>query len=445
MTSAPKGPVYKKLREDEDWSLLKDPKLRTDYFDEIKYIPLGGKDDWYLSVGGDIRERYESLDHPSWGQGPTDTDGYLLERYMLHADVHLGPQFRFFTQLKSGIESGRAGGPRPTDHDLLDLNQAFFDLNFPFGDKQKIAFRVGRQEMSYGSSRLISIREGPNVQQTFDGLRAMITLSRWRVDAFATRPVETDRGIFDDEPDHTRMFWGVYAVHPLQVLPKGNIDLYYLGIDRKHAAFNQGVGREIRHSLGSRLWGARGQWDYNYEGLVQFGTFADGHIHAWTVASDNGYTLHATRLAPRFGLKADITSGDGSKSSVDLQTFNPLFPKGAYFGEIALIGPANHMDLHPSVAMKIAKDWLITAESVFFWRQSLNDGIYGPAVNLLRGPGSSRSRFVGSQPSVQAEWDISRHFSWTGNYTHFFSGAFLKDTKPANDVNYFTTWVSYRF
>ena len=29
--------------------------------------------------------------------------------------------------------------------------------------------RIGRQEMSYGSSRLVSVREGPNVRRSFDG------------------------------------------------------------------------------------------------------------------------------------------------------------------------------------------------------------------------------------------------------------------------------------
>ena len=31
---------YKLLREDEDWSFLKDPKLREDFWDPIKYIRL---------------------------------------------------------------------------------------------------------------------------------------------------------------------------------------------------------------------------------------------------------------------------------------------------------------------------------------------------------------------------------------------------------------------
>ena len=31
---------YQLLREDEDWSFLRDPSLREDFWDPIKYIPL---------------------------------------------------------------------------------------------------------------------------------------------------------------------------------------------------------------------------------------------------------------------------------------------------------------------------------------------------------------------------------------------------------------------
>jgi hypothetical protein len=136
---------------------------------------------------------------------------------------------------------------------------------------------------------------------------------------------------------------------------------------------------------------------------------------------------------------------DWNRTDPSLQTFNALFPKGAYFGEIALISPANHMDLQPTVDLRLTKRWTLSPEAGFFWRQSNHDGIYGPAINLLRSAGSSTSRFIGSQLAAQAEWEISRHFSWAGNYTHFFAGQFLQDTKPAKDVNYFTTWIYYHF
>src|SRR5262249_48825881 len=153
-----------------------------------------------------------------------DDSGYLLERYMLHADVHLGETTRFFVQLKSGIETGRLGGPRPPDEDKLDVNQAFVDFKFDLGDGRSLTVRGGRQEMAFGSSRLVSFREGPNVRQSFDGVRVFALVGAWRVDGFVTKPVETDLGVFDDAPDHTRTFWGVYTTGPFSPLPGGHVD-----------------------------------------------------------------------------------------------------------------------------------------------------------------------------------------------------------------------------
>jgi hypothetical protein len=441
----PARPPYQTLRQEEDWSFLRDPARRTDYLDSIKYIPLRDEDEWYLSLGGEVRERYERFGNPTWGQDPQDDNGYFMQRYMLHADLRLGKHVRFFGQIKSGLEEGRKGGPRPTDKDQLDLHQAFVDLKFGIGQKHALALRAGRQELSFGSSRLVSIREDPNVRQSFDGFRATVEVEQWRIDGFVTRPVTTSQGVFDDKPDHTRAFWGVYAVRPWSLLPKGNVDLYYLGIDRKSARFDQGTAKEVRHSVGTRLWGRDRRWDYDYELVYQWGSFGRGAIRAWTVASDNGYTLADVRFRPRLGLKADVTSGDRNPTDSNLQTFNALFPKGAYFGEIALVGPSNHIDLHPSIDLQIREDLKVTFDSVFFWRESFNDGIYGPAINLLRSGRASRARFVGSQPSVRAEWKISRHFTWGGVLTHFFTGPFLKQTGPGRDVNYATSWIAYKF
>src|SRR5205085_12550330 len=68
--SAAKPPVYQRFRYDEDYTYLRDPAKRTDFFDPIKYIPLnsdrGGGGDWYLSFGGEARERYEMYNNNRW-------------------------------------------------------------------------------------------------------------------------------------------------------------------------------------------------------------------------------------------------------------------------------------------------------------------------------------------------------------------------------------------
>jgi hypothetical protein len=101
-TPAPTPPPYQQQRYDEDWSYLKDSK-RSDALDRLKYIPLNDRG-WYVSLGGEVRWRYEYFSEFAFGAGTQDPNGYWLQRYLLHADWHLGKRVRVFTQLQSGIE-----------------------------------------------------------------------------------------------------------------------------------------------------------------------------------------------------------------------------------------------------------------------------------------------------------------------------------------------------
>src|SRR5258706_1839386 len=181
------APAFKLIRYDENYAYLRDPSQRSDYLDAIKFISLSANGDWYLTLGGEIRERYEYYHNNLWGRGPQDGGGYLLQRYMIHADAHFGEYFRVFAQFKSGLEDGRTGGPRPTDRDDFDLHQAFFDVRVPWSDADSLTLRVGRQELAYGSSRLVSVREEPNVRRSFDGAKVIFKCAGWQLDAFAVK------------------------------------------------------------------------------------------------------------------------------------------------------------------------------------------------------------------------------------------------------------------
>ena len=54
-------------------------------------------------------------------------------------------------------------------------------------------------------------------------------------------------------------------------------------------------------------------------------------------------------------------------------------------------------------------------------------------------------RYVGSHPQMQLTWVIDRHITFVAIYAHFFAGPFLRETGPADDVDYFATWESYEF
>src|SRR5262245_43148174 len=75
-------PPFQKLRYDEDYGYLRDPAHRTDFWDPIKYIALNSSGDWYLSLGGEARERFEFYHNYRWNPNTFDQDGYLLQRYL---------------------------------------------------------------------------------------------------------------------------------------------------------------------------------------------------------------------------------------------------------------------------------------------------------------------------------------------------------------------------
>lgn len=448
--SADRPPPFEQLRYEEDHSYLRDPAARTGNvlsLEPIKYIPLNQSGDLHLSLGGEVREQYEFYNNPDFGLAAEDGDGYLLQRYMLHGDLHLGASFRLFGQLKSAFASFQEGPTGPADEDRLDVHQAFSDLRpgLPHHGFGSLTLRVGRQEMLYGSQRLISVREGPNVRRTFDAVRVLAKIDEWQIDGFLSRPVETDPATFDDWGEEGAHFWGVYATGLVGGVPGLKVDLYYLGLDQSDATFEQGTADELRHSIGMRVFGEAGAFDYNFEGVYQWGRFGQGDIRAWTLASDTGYAFDAAPFEPRIAIRTDVSSGDDDRNDSDLGTFSPLFPKGNYFGESAIIGPVNLIDLHPMVRFHVFEAVSLEAGWTFFWRYSKEDGLYGSGLNLIQDAAGSDDRYIGSELSWLLDWQINRHLSLSSSCSHFFAGSFLEETGPGRDVDYFTVSATYRF
>src|ERR1700735_4055367 len=439
--------IYHLLREDDDWSFLADPAKRQDFWDPIKYIRLRqGRNDWFLSIGGEAREVWEQIGNDNWGQQPF-MNGYFNERYMLFSDVHYGQHVRSFVELKSGINSFRIGGPRPIDEKKLDFQVAFLEIGNTWG-QNSLAARAGRLELEYGSGRLVDVREGPNVRLSFDGFLLRTKTNSWQIDGFAVRPDLDQPGFFDNAPNHAVGFWGIYATRSLH--NKNSLDVYYLGLDRKEATFQRGTAHEVRHSLGARfsrpIATEKPGWDFDDEGLWQFGAFGSANIEAWTVATETGYRLPTVPLKPRFSAKADISSGDHPNSNT-LGTFNPLFPKGDYFGVLATTGPGpiNFIDIHPRIEGTFPHDVTASFDWIFQWRESLEDGVYAVPGFLIRAADGSRGRYVGNRPGTQIRWQANRHLWFQADYGIFYAGKFLKQTQPGRNLNYWALWAGYKF
>jgi hypothetical protein len=445
--------AYQILRYQEDWSFLRNPADRIDWLDPIKYIPLGeGAAHPYLSIGGEFRNVDERVQNNNWDGTPYPTNQFWLQRFQLHFDTHVNPRLRFFIQFESGLEEGRAGGPRTIDEKRLDFLNAFGDFGIGTSN-HPVSLRVGKQELQLGSGRLVAVREGPNVRQGFYGFSLMQNFGKWATDGFAVRPAVDNLGFFDDNPNSATEFWGIFASRPWQ---SRNIwDLYYYGLDRKSATFNEGTAQEVRQTVGSRIASSDPASTagrviiphFDVEGVYQFGSFGSDGIRAWTLASEFGVILPTLKFTPRPGLRADIASGNGELHSQTLHTFNPLFPIGNYFGVLADTGPGavNFRDLHPNLKLFFPHSVNAEADWLIWWRQSLGDGVYGVPGNLLVPAGRSNARFVGHRPGLEVRWQLDRHAYIQADYGVFFAGPYLRQSGYAKNLNYTSLWIGYKF
>ncbi|WP_250516503.1 alginate export family protein [Caballeronia sp. INDeC2] len=428
-TCTAKRPTVMFNRWQEDWSVLKNPCVPRKPLDSLKYIPVGGDPESYLSLGANLRERVEVSESPLFGLSPTaKSDTYLIQRAQVHADAHISPYLQFFVQ----FEDARAFDKdvvRPTDKNPLDLEQAFVAWVSPLGPGT-IKLRVGRQEMAFDLQRFISVRDGPNVRQAYDALWADYEYAKWRFIAYATRPVQyRDVSAFDDTSNRHLTFSGVRFER--QDAGPGDLSGYYSLYTRADAQFLDAQGDEHRNVFDLRYTGKAAAFDYDLESMYQTGHVGNKTIAAWAVGSLFGYTL-ASPWTPRFGLQIDAASGDRHPNDGRVETFNPLFPNGYYFTLAGYTGYANLIHVKPSLTLKPSSKLSLLFAFAFQWRVTTNDAIYQQGSAVVPGTAGHGTRWTGTYAQIRADWAVATNLIASVEAVHFQIGDSIRQLGGSN-------------
>ena len=422
-------------RYDEDWSVLADPAARTGRWTEaFKYIPLDETGSAYLTTGAELRLRNEAFRNTLWGAAPDD--GYLWARAMPYADLHAGPA-RAFVQPILAYALGVAPAAGPVDQTRADLLQGFCDVTLPVG-RARVTLRAGRQMLSLGTERLIGTRYGPNVPLAFDGIRAIVRQGGLALTLLRVRPVQPGLASFDDRSSSTRRLAGAYASVP-------GLDFYYLDYRNDRARFADDAGEERRRSFGLRSFGTQRQWHWNVEGIVQHGRFAARRIRAWSIGSELGRAFPEVTFKPDVTMRFNIVSGDTDRRDRTLGTFNALFPKGKYFGELSPVGPYNIVNANPGVALDLGGGVTAGVMAQFYWRYARADGVYDVPGNMIRAAGTAHARFIGKQIEALTAWQASPELALSASLSAFDAGRFLRETGPAQTIVMLGLEANYRF
>ena len=293
----PERPVPLFNRWQEDWSVLADVRVARQPGDDLKYISLSATDPLaYLSLGANLRERFEAFDAAQFGTGPNRNDDYVLSRFEVHSDLRLGPHLQIFVQLQSAFAFGKEVRT-PVDQNRLDLGQAFMAITDSIAGGT-LTLRAGRQQVAFDLQRFISVRDGTNVRQSYDATWIDYERGDWRFIALWSHPVQTrDNSPFDDYSSPSLSHAGVKL--EWQVSAATSVSATWSRFIQDTAHFPQASGKESRDSLDTHCAGAGDNFDWDIEAMGQKGHIDSQNIRAWAFGSRGGYTLTALPCTSR--------------------------------------------------------------------------------------------------------------------------------------------------
>jgi len=484
--SAPEEPIFYKgkgvggnnsyaYRYEEDFSFLRDPSKSSDFFDPLKYISFDDAGQFYVTFSALERLRYENNQNNTYGLG-SQTKGHQTEAYsrrtQVGADLHLGPNFRVYAELMNAAISGRnINSNRLTTawRNDLSLSQAFVEAMSDvdlFGTPAKVGIRAGRQGIYLGNGLGFSFPATSNIPVIPDGVRAYLDAGHDRLDLFAGEPsVRRNDGLLRDSDNGHQNFYVAYASHDFPTFRLLGADAHlsddpFVIFDRSAAgpatgttrrtltttygpgttAINTITGQEEVYTIGDRFFGNVGNFDFDWTGQMQRGSFGGYSVEAFAVFTDWGYTLRDLPWTPRIGTHADVASGGGDKASKTTNLFDDQFVRQPYTGETVNTAPGqtNLYDLAPRIRVQPLRTFSAEFSWGFFWRYSSADAVYGAQgaytssvfAATLGKPGS----YVGSQPNLDVRWTPIAHVAFDGEIGQMVAGSIIKNAGGQNDT-----------
>jgi len=398
-----------------DFSYLTEGYTGPTYLgDGLKNLTLGnGK----LDIGGQVRTRYHSEQGMAQTAGFTrfqDTDNQFgLFRARLYADWKATDRLRFYAEgiYADTIDRDDQYIPRGIDRNYGDLLNLFADVKLT----DSTTVRIGRQELLFGAQRTVSPLDWANTRRTFSGVRTMSKFSDWKIDAFYTQLVPAIRNEFD-RPNEDVDFYGAYATYG--GWEKDTLEMYYLGLNN-----DAGPGGTLSlDTFGTRLFGSRGDWSYEFEGAAQTGSQnARGQDHeAYFGTFGLGRKLSNVGWKPQLWFYYDIATGDQIETGGTFERNNQLFPLAhKYLGFVDAVTRNNISS--PNVRLTMAPTDKLSFLIWYYNFQAVeaNDPITSIGGTPAQDPAS---KDFGNELDFIATYKINPRSSVLFGYSHLWAG-----------------------
>jgi hypothetical protein len=419
-----------------DFRYLDDPNnTQHDWLDFTKRIHLG--DNWLFSVGGDERFRYMNEVDSRLNKAGVD-NSYELVRSRIYADLWYRDIFRVYGEFLDAEIADQNLPPAQIDRAKPTMLNLFADLKVFEFDESPAYVRAGRQELLYGSERLISPLDWANTRRTFEGVKGFWHSENFDVDLFWVQPVLVNTLDYHDGPDAHQNFEGLWTTYrPC----KGQaVDFYYLNLDNNNNVAKGQYGFVDGYNVstfGTRYLGEANDFLWDGEGMYQFGDWANQLITAGAATIGGGYHFSCLDLNPTIWVYYDWASGDPHPGVGGVhRTFNQLFPFGHYyFGGIDLIGRQNIEDFHLNGSFNPVKWITLGVEYHMLDLASAKDALYNSGGSAILGTAltgtakavNGEASGVGDELVFTANFHLTPHQDIYIQYCKLYAGDFLKE------------------
>ncbi len=404
--------------------------------------------DTMLTIGGESRARYMNEIDSRLG---TANNEYMLYRNRVWADFWYTDSFRIYGEFISAIIDGNDLAPLPIDKNEADFLNLFAEVRVCELGGAPVYVRVGRQEMLFGSERLITTLDWANTRRTFEGVRAFRRTEAFDVDVFAVHPVTINPTTID-KADTETLFYGIWTTY--RPVKGTTIDLYYLGLnndadvaDRFIPGARSPRGTQMVHTVGARAAGNDGSFLYDFEGMLQSGDNGRRDLSAYAYTTAVGWEFAEHPWRPQVWVGYDYASGTADPAGGNDDTFNQLFAFGHYYlGFLDMVGRQNIEDLNCQLAV-YPQPWItLIAQGHHFQLAEARDFLYNAAGKPTRRSANGLAgRDVGNEIDLFANFHLTPHQDLVVGYSKLFAGQFIRETGPNVSPELFYAMYNFRW
>lgn len=419
-------------------SRLQAQALNPDSASWLTNLPEG------IHISGEFRTRTEG--HTAAGLRAGNDYGQALTRLRLNLDITRLNWLRVFVQAQDSrfLNLGSASSTVKTT-DALDIEQAYFEVKAPGLDW--IRLQAGRQEVFYGSQRLLSDSGWPNTGGVFDAAKLIIGNADRHLDLLALSPVNVSQYTLNTHVAGEDLF-GFYGVW--KGIARGSvIEPYFLW----KKLGNLGGSRSVPGPADIYTAGSRWQTDlksgleFSGEAAEQWGHRADTPVLAWAAYAIGSYSSPQWRWHTRVSSEYGYASGSGPSKDV-YGTFDSLYPRAhGPYGFTDLAGWRNIRHLRTGVAAQPLPKLSLQFDVHFLSLASKYDGLYDASrILIVNAPAlGAVSTNIGQETDMAGTYAFARNAKLTLGFGHLFPGGFLKEYRPHCASSFPYASFEYRF